>query len=223
MASLKCFPVSCQNFGSMNMSLPVASHRNPIFGQTFHVSFSPSRRHVPGNSQRQLLVVSANFPVSFQPAAASAVQWLVRMVAFYTMVKAGITGSKASAIEGNEKQEKDFSKLTSHWHSSVKGTLVRKYRVPSPAEGNRLLKEIASTLSDNDLFRDATSHKGCQIRRESAHGQSVCCNNIRAIFDEMPTPHLEIEITVFPAGPLTSAEYEKAAKLEGVLKKGRSI
>ncbi|RRT48431.1 hypothetical protein BHE74_00052920 [Ensete ventricosum] len=64
---------------------------------------------------------------------------------------------------------------------------------------------------------------GCQIRRESAHGESVCCNNVRALFDELPTPHLVVEITAFPAGPLTDKDYIKAEKLERVLRSGSSI
>ncbi|GAB4856117.1 hypothetical protein Ancab_024757 [Ancistrocladus abbreviatus] len=98
-------------------------------------------------------------------------------------------------------------KLVSKWHPTTKGTLKRNYRVPSKSEGRRLLKAIASLLSEDDHFVDATSHKGCQIRRESAHGESVCCNNVRALFDELPTPHLVVEITAFPAGPLTEKDY----------------
>ncbi|KAB1227843.1 hypothetical protein CJ030_MR1G001677 [Morella rubra] len=124
-------------------------------------------------------------------------------------------------LEGNE--EADRRKLVSKWHPTTKGTLKRNYRVPSKTEGRRLLKAIASLLSDDDHFRDATSHKGCQIRRESAHGESVCCNNVRALFDELPTPHLIVEITPFPAGPLTEKDYTKAEKLERVLKSGPSI
>lgn len=150
----------------------------------------------------------------------------------------------------SEKDAADKRKLVSKWHPTTKGTLRRNYRVPSKGEGNRLLKAIASLLSDDDHFRDATSHKvtkhvynylslvsfcvrlknqietlpqGCQIRRESAHGESVCCNNVRALFDELPTPHLVIEITPFPAGPLTENDYLKAEKLERVLRSGPNI
>ncbi|KAJ4877803.1 hypothetical protein Rs2_42821 [Raphanus sativus] len=122
-----------------------------------------------------------------------------------------------------DKDAADKRKLVSKWHPTTKGTLRRNYRVPSKGEGNRLLKAIASLLSDDDHFRDATSHKGCQIRRESAHGQSVCCNNVRALFDELPTPHLVVEITPFPAGPLTEIDYLKAEKLEKVLRSGPNI
>ncbi|PHT58969.1 hypothetical protein CQW23_01332 [Capsicum baccatum] len=122
-----------------------------------------------------------------------------------------------------EKEATDRRKLVSKWHPTTKGTLRRNYRVPSKTEGRRLLRSIASLLSDDDHFRDATSHKGCQIRRESAHGESVCCNNVRALFDELPTPHLIVEITPFPAGPLTETDYAKAEKLERVLRSGPSV
>ncbi|RYR63844.1 hypothetical protein Ahy_A04g021597 isoform A [Arachis hypogaea] len=114
-------------------------------------------------------------------------------------------------------------KFVSKWHPTTKGTLRRNYRVPSKFEGRRLLKAIASLLSEDDHFVDATSHKGCQIRRESAHGESVCCNNVRALFDELPTPHLTVEITPFPAGPLTDTDYNKAEKLERVLRSSPSV
>lgn len=65
--------------------------------------------------------------------------------------------------------------------------------------------------------------QGCQIRRESAHGESVCCNNVRALFDELPTPHLLVEITPFPAGPLMENDYAKAEKLERLLRPGPSM
>lgn len=167
------------------------------------------------------------------------------------------------------KDAADRRKLVSKWHPTTKGTLRRNYRVPSKSEGRRVLKAIASLLSDDDHFVDATSHKvkeqfwltcflflpvwsilffllsqtlnsnsqkamwshllnfwrsqGCQIRRETAHGESVCCNNVRALFDELPTPHLVVEITPFPAGSLTEKDYTKAEKLETVLRSGPSV
>ncbi|VVB04471.1 unnamed protein product [Arabis nemorensis] len=181
----------------------------------------------------------------------SPVLWAGRICVFYALVKAGLAGSKSNPIVSGlesggvdfedggvdlgfskwlqtikgrpEKDGGDKKKLVSKWHPTTKGTLRRNYRVPSKGEGNRLLKAIASLLSDDDHFRDATSHKGCQIRRESAHGQSVCCNNVRALFDELPTPHLVVEITPFPAGPLTENDYLKAEKLERVLRSGPNI
>ncbi|XP_062189764.1 uncharacterized protein LOC133892818 isoform X1 [Phragmites australis] len=122
-----------------------------------------------------------------------------------------------------EKEAQDKRKLVSKWRPTTKGTLKRTYRVRSTEEGRRLLKEIASVLSQDDHFVDASSHKGCQIRRESAHGESVCCYNVRALFDELPTPHLVLEITPFPAGPLTDNDYRKAERLEMVLRLSASI
>ncbi|KAF9596234.1 hypothetical protein IFM89_008397 [Coptis chinensis] len=173
------------------------------------------------------------------------VVWASRLCIYYALLKAGLVGSPASPIfsdsqgsiadlgfskwlEGlqgrsEEKEATDRRKLVRNWHPTTKGTLKRSYRVPSKSAGQRLLKGIASLLSDDDQFIDAASHKGCQIRRESAHGESVCCNNVRALFDELPTPHLVVEITAFPAGPLTEKDYAKAEKLEKVLRSGASI
>lgn len=52
----------------------------------------------------------------------------------------------------------------SKWHPTTKGTLRRNYRVPSKSEGRRLLKSIATLLSDDDHFIDATSHKVFTIK-----------------------------------------------------------
>lgn len=57
------------------------------------------------------------------------------------------------------KQEATGRKLVSKWHATTKGTLRRNYRVPSKSEGRRLLKAVASLLSEDDHFTDATSHK----------------------------------------------------------------
>ncbi|WCJ32436.1 hypothetical protein M5689_013858 [Euphorbia peplus] len=178
------------------------------------------------------------------------VLWAGRLCVYYALLKAGFAGSKSNplvsgmvdagavaaesadlgfskwiaVLQGKpEKEAADKRKLVSKWHPTTKGTLRRNYRVASKSDGRRLLKAIASLLSDDDQFRDATSHKGCQIRRESAHGESVCCNNVRALFDELPTPHLVVEITPFPAGPLSEKDYAKAEKLERVLRSGPSI
>ncbi|XP_022960970.1 uncharacterized protein LOC111461610 [Cucurbita moschata] len=179
--------------------------------------------------------------------------WAGRLCIFYALLKAGLAGSQSNPLvsdlelsdggsaDGESSSDLGFSKwlesvrgkpvdeavdkrkLVSKWHPTTKGTLRRNYRVPSKSEGRRLLKAIASLLSDDDHFIDATSHKGCQIRRESAHGESVCCNNVRALFDELPTPHLIVEITPFPAGPLNENDYTKAEKLERVLRSGPSV
>ncbi|CAM0149684.1 unnamed protein product [Urochloa decumbens] len=122
-----------------------------------------------------------------------------------------------------EKDAQDKRKLTSKWRPTTKGTLKRTYRVRSTEEGRRILKEIASVLSQDDHFVDASTHKGCQIRRESAHGESVCCYNVRALFDELPTPHLVLEITPFPEGHLNDNDYRKAERLEMVLRLSVSI
>ncbi|KAK1421588.1 hypothetical protein QVD17_24053 [Tagetes erecta] len=174
------------------------------------------------------------------------VLWAGRVCIFYALLKAGLAGSPHNPLSSTteletagddlgfskwfekfksnpEKEAADKRKLVSKWHPTTKGTLRRNYRVPSKTEGRRLLKAIASLLSDDDNFRDATSHKGCQIRRESAHGETVCCNNVRALFDELPTPHVVVEITPFPAGPLTESDYARAEKLERVLRSGPSV
>lgn len=174
--------------------------------------------------------------------------WAGRLCVFYALLKAGLAGSQSNPLlsdvgggisdeeadlgfskwlekfqKNPDKEAADKRKLVSKWHPTTKGTLKRNYRVPSKSEGKRLLKAIASLLSQDDHFVDASSHKGCQIRRESAHGESVCCNNVRALFDELPTPHLIVEITPFPAGPLTEKDYAKAEKLEKVLRSSPSV
>ncbi|PIA53223.1 hypothetical protein AQUCO_00900068v1 [Aquilegia coerulea] len=166
------------------------------------------------------------------------VMWAGRLCVYYALLKAGLVGPSATPLisEGSntdlgfskwfeglqgrseEKEATNRRKLVRNWHPTTKGTLKRSYRVTSKSVGQRLLKAIAALLSDDDSFLDAASHKGCQIRRESAHGESVCCNNVRALFDELPTPHLVLEITAFPAGPLTEKDYAKAEKLEKVLR-----
>lgn len=173
--------------------------------------------------------------------------WAGRLCVFYALLKAGLAGSQSNPIVSDlgggvsadadwgfskwlerfqknpDKEAAEKRKLVSKWHPTTKGTLRRNYRVPSKEEGRRLLKAIASLLSEDDHFVDATSHKGCQIRRESAHGESVCCNNVRALFDELPTPHLVVEITPFPVGALTEKDYAKAEKLERVLRSRPSV
>ncbi|KAJ6702789.1 67-DIMETHYL-8-RIBITYLLUMAZINE SYNTHASE [Salix viminalis] len=202
-----------------------------------------------GNTRTRKLTTSASFTVHASLIEAP-VLWVGRLCIFYALLKAGLAGSEANplvsglggggglgaesgdlgfsnwieAIQGKpDKEAADKRKLVSKWHPTTKGTLRRNYRVPSKSEGRRRLKAIAALLSEDDYFLDATSHKGCQIRRESAHGESVCCNNVRALFDELPTPHLLVEITAFPAGPLTEKDYVKAEKLERVLRSGPSI
>ncbi|OIT05159.1 PREDICTED: uncharacterized protein LOC109223933 [Nicotiana attenuata] len=199
-----------------------------------------------GNKRSSLSVANGRTKTTIQSTLLEApVIWAGRVCVFYALLKAGLAGSPSNPLvsdletDGNadlgfakwfeelqskpEKEASDRRKLVSKWHPTTKGTLRRNYRIPSKVEGRRLLKAIASLLSDDDHFRDATSHKGCQIRRETAHGESVCCNNVRALFDELPTPHLTVEITPFPAGPLTENDYAKAEKLERVLRSGPSV
>ncbi|XP_075519595.1 uncharacterized protein LOC142553315 [Primulina tabacum] len=206
----------------------------PRLGKWFHV----------GNRSR----ISCHFGYfrAITPCATmleTPVLWAGRLCIFYALLKAGLAGSPTNplisdmesgaddfgfydwfqALSKPEKEAAERRKLVSKWHPTTKGTLRRNYRIPSKSEGRRLLKAIASLLSDDDQFRDATSHKGCQIRRENAHGESVCCNNVRALFDELPTPHLVVEISAFPVGPLTENDYAKAERLERVLRSGPSV
>lgn len=176
--------------------------------------------------------------------------WVGRLCLYYALIHAGLAGSPrnpflsheirgedgagdsdlgfskwADKLRGGPPGDKcqDKRKLVSKWRPTTKGTLKRTYRVPSKEEGRRVLKEIALVLSEDDHFVDASTHKGCQIRRESAHGESVCCYNVRALFDELPGPHLVLEITPFPAGVLTDSDYRKAERLEMVLRMSASI
>ncbi|KAG7022052.1 hypothetical protein SDJN02_15781, partial [Cucurbita argyrosperma subsp. argyrosperma] len=238
------FRFNLHNFDSINL-LPKAFF--PDFGREsknsfktfiiFHKRFSKSR----SNRLNSSIVAHASL-------IEAPILWAGRVCIFYALLRAGLAGSQSNPLvsdlefsDGESISDLGFSKwlevvrgkpvdeavdkrkLVSKWHPTTKGTLRRNYRVPSKSEGRRLLKAIASLLSDDDHFIDATSHKGCQIRRESAHGESVCCNNVRALFDELPTPHLTVEITPFPAGPLNQKDYTKAEKLERVLRSGPSV
>ncbi|KAK4763601.1 hypothetical protein SAY87_013039 [Trapa incisa] len=206
--------------------------------------YSGRRRHRHRSKTSSAVTTAVNASLIEAPLI-----WAGRVCVFYALLKAGLAGSDSNPLvadlgsngvsaesgdlgfskwlgifQGNpDKEAADRRKLVSKWHPTTKGTLRRNYRVPSKAEGRRLLRAVASLLSDDDHFTDATSHKGCQIRRESAHGESVCCNNVRALFDELPTPHVIVEITAFPAGPLTEKDYAKAEKLERVLRSGPSV
>lgn len=211
------------------------------------VLFGQNRRrecgHELGRLGNRSLTRRANNPAlvvaSLQAYSPQLMRWAVRLVGCYALFKAISRSSSGSdppsvqllqgfigdLVNGNSKQGSKSSgrRSTASWHTSVKGTLVRKLRVPSISQGRKLLQSISALLSEDDLFIDVASHKGCQVRRESAHSQSVCCCNVRALFDELPTPHVSVEITTFPQGPLTALEYEKAEKIERLLKGGRSI
>ncbi|MCD9559979.1 hypothetical protein HAX54_018360 [Datura stramonium] len=234
-------PISRNNFFFKNLTFLTS----PLLPNSFLPSLD--YKFYLGNKRSSLSVASAKTESTTIHATLleAPVLWAGRVCVFYALLKAGLAGSPSNPLvsdletDGNadlgfakwfeelqskpEKEATDRRKLVSKWHPTTKGTLRRNYRVPSKPEGRRLLKSIASLLSDDDHFRDATSHKGCQIRRESAHGESVCCNNVRALFDELPTPHLIVEITPFPAGPLTETDYAKAEKLERVLRSGPSV
>ncbi|KAI3520438.1 hypothetical protein L1887_09860 [Cichorium endivia] len=210
-----------------------------VFGRNIK-GFSPNRGFISDKTSR------IGRPSIKSSLIEAPVLWAGRVCIFYALLKAGLAGSPSNPLSSTtelesdgddlgfakwfeefrgkpEKEAADKRKLVSKWHPTTKGTLRRNYRIPSKSEGRRLLKAIASLLSDDDHFRDATSHKGCQIRRETAHGETVCCNNVRALFDELPTPHLVVEITPFPAGPLTESDYDRALKLEKVLRSGPSV
>lgn len=242
---------SCSATGSaskiltLNLNPPPLS---PSYPKTLFLPLLPTRFFLASKSTNAFAnVVCTRTAVSVSPLATvveTPILWAGRLCIFYVLLKAGLAGSPQNPLVSElddggagdlgfsswfdqlSKPEKDAAnrrKLVSKWHPTTKGTLRRNYRVPSKTEGRRLLKAVASLLSDDDQFRDATSHKGCQIRRESAHGESVCCNNVRALFDELPTPHLIVEITPFPAGPLSESDYARAEKLERVLRSGPSV
>lgn len=181
-----------------------------------------------------------------RPPQASLLQsptlWAFRTCFFYALLQLGVAGrppQTSSSLQDEKDPEwplnwffrqdeearhaKELKRVRSRWQTTTKGTLKRRYRVPTKSEGRRLLNAISSLLSDDDTFLDATSHKGCQIRRENAHAESVCCHNVRALFDELPIPHLVVEITAFPDGPITNVHYEKAQKIEKLLRTGNSI
>ncbi|KAL1557458.1 hypothetical protein AAHA92_08032 [Salvia divinorum] len=234
-------PFGCRHSKNLTQNSPSFSLTKtpflPLLDRRFHLCGKSSNTwRYDSNSSRRSTAPSATL-------LEAPVLWAGRLCIFYALLKAGLAGSPDNPIVSDmesggldlgfskwfeelskpEKEAAERRKLVGKWHPTTKGTLRRNYRVPSKPEGRRLLKAIASVLSDDDQFRDATSHKGCQIRRETAHGESVCCNNVRALFDELPTPHLIVEITPFPAGPLSENDYSKAERLERVLRSGPSV
>lgn len=62
-------------------------------------------------------------------------------------------------LDDSDNEARERRKLVSKWHPTTKGTLKRNYRVPSKAQGQKLLKAIADMLSEDDHFVDASSHK----------------------------------------------------------------
>ncbi|GJN33034.1 hypothetical protein PR202_gb21591 [Eleusine coracana subsp. coracana] len=233
---------------------------------------SPVRTPPPRRAAAFSFSATAVAPITASLLQGPVLVWAGRLCLYYALLHVGLAGSprnpflsheiggedgagdsdlgfskwaeKLRGTASGDKEAQDKRKLTSKWKPTTKGTLKRTYRVRSTEEGRRILKEIASVLSQDDHFVDASSHKvtfsgseqvhppnltnfgtpkGCQIRRESAHGESVCCYNVRALFDELPTPHLVLEITPFPAGHLTDNDYRKAERLEMVLRLSASI
>ncbi|KAL9234752.1 hypothetical protein vseg_009583 [Gypsophila vaccaria] len=225
----------------MNMSITKHLAQTKVLPKSFLPGFRPKLRSWVIHSKVQVPRNAISASLLENP-----IIWAARVCVFYALLKAGVAGSHSSPLVSGaagitdasdlvfskwfdklrnnpEKEAADKRKLVSKWNPTTKGTLRRNYRIHSKPEGRRLLKAIAALLSDDDHFVDASSHKGCQIRRESAHGESVCCNNVRALFDELPTPHIIVEITPFPAGPLSEKDYAKAEKLERVLRSSPSV
>jgi len=211
------------------------------FSRRFALEPLPTLTRAPFKAAERQLAVRPT--VSASVLAGPALE-VVRVCMYYTLMQTGVAVQSAKLKGGEEllddtsspgwlekllnkdteaDKAKSLSKLRKNWHASTKGTLIRKYRVPSKAEGRKCLHALGDFLSEGDNGFDASTHKGCQIRRENAHAESVCCNNVRALFDELPTPHLVIEITVFPPGPITDVHWEKVEKLENVIKKANSI
>ncbi|KAK3125651.1 hypothetical protein QOZ80_7BG0607980 [Eleusine coracana subsp. coracana] len=228
----------------LSLRSPPAVVKTPFFP-------SPVRTPPPRRAAAFSFSATAVAPITASLLQGPVLVWAGRLCLYYALLHVGLAGSprnpflsheiggedgagdsdlgfskwaeKLRGTASGDKEAQDKRKLTSKWKPTTKGTLKRTYRVRSTEEGRRILKEIASVLSQDDHFVDASSHKGCQIRRESAHGESVCCYNVRALFDELPTPHLVLEITPFPAGHLTDNDYRKAERLEMVLRLSASI
>eukprot|EP00252_Welwitschia_mirabilis_P002359 TRINITY_DN1228_c0_g1_i2.p1 TRINITY_DN1228_c0_g1~~TRINITY_DN1228_c0_g1_i2.p1 ORF type:complete len:160 (+),score=26.21 TRINITY_DN1228_c0_g1_i2:151-630(+) len=99
--------------------------------------------------------------------------WAGRLCVFYVLFKSGLAGHQSDAqwmpnwpkslLTGGSKtgtlSTGDVKSMVSKWRATTKGTLKRSYRVPTKAEGQRLLKAISFLLSDDDTFKDAGSHK----------------------------------------------------------------
>lgn len=103
------------------------------------------------------------------PLLMSKRNWATKRTMFFLF----ILGTKS------DKEAADRRKLVSKWHPTTKGTLRRNYRVPSKSEGRRLLKAIASLLSDDDHFTDATSRKVLRFNFIHSH---CCFPGLAALF-----------------------------------------
>uniref|UniRef100_A0A251RSU4 Uncharacterized protein n=1 Tax=Helianthus annuus TaxID=4232 RepID=A0A251RSU4_HELAN len=71
------------------------------------------------------------------------------------MVMIWVSPNGLKSSSRTQKEAADKRTLVSKWHPTTKGTLRRNYRVQSKTQGRRLLKAVASLLSDDDHFRDA--------------------------------------------------------------------
>ncbi|CAM0906692.1 unnamed protein product [Alopecurus aequalis] len=226
------------------LSLRAPPAKTPFLPSAIRPSAPPRRGTAAG-----AFSAAAVGPIAASLFEGPVLLWAGRLCVYYALIQVGLAGSPhnpflsheiggedgagesdlgfskwADKLRGGAPGDKEGDKkLVSKWKPTTKGTLKRMYRVPSNEEGRRILKEIALVLSEDDHFVDASSHKGCQIRRESAHGESVCCYNVRALFDELPGPHLVLEITPFPVGVLTDNDYRKAERLEMVLRMSASL
>eukprot|EP00249_Psilotum_nudum_P009244 c21810_g1_i2 orf=88-774(+) len=134
--------------------------------------FVPSSPWIATTVGRQSLHLRASF-------AGFPVLWIVRTLVFYAFVQTGLAARSLSFSQDGESRgtwisrsivdllnkdneadrDRHRIKVRNRWQTTLKGTLKRRYRVPTKAEGRRLLSAISSLLSDDDSFRDAASHK----------------------------------------------------------------
>lgn len=132
------------------------------------------------------------------------------------LLKAGITVPYQREVT-EEEQETKTLRITKKWKIYNTSILQRKYRCTSAQDGRKKIRMICDVLSEDDTFKMSDTHKGCQVRRENAHAETVCCNNVRVLYDDIPFPHMKIEISRFPEGRVGMEEYYKAEKLEQIL------
>ncbi|KAL7184203.1 hypothetical protein ACSBR2_026370 [Camellia fascicularis] len=124
----------------------------------------------------------------------------------------------------SDKHATNRRKLVSKWHRTTKVALKQNYRVPSKSEGWHFLNPLHLCYQIMiNLEMPLPTRLAKLVWRALMERESVCCNNVRALFDELPTPHLVVEITSFPAGPLTEKDYDKAKKLERVIRSGPCV
>eukprot|EP00243_Klebsormidium_subtile_P013616 TRINITY_DN90_c0_g1_i1.p1 TRINITY_DN90_c0_g1~~TRINITY_DN90_c0_g1_i1.p1 ORF type:complete len:270 (+),score=22.28 TRINITY_DN90_c0_g1_i1:309-1118(+) len=147
--------------------------------------------------------------------------FLARVVGFYVLLRAGITVPYKREVT-EEEQETKTLRATKQWkivnnYNGVPCILRRKWRCASREDGRKRLRMICDVLSEDDTFQMSDTHKGCQIRRESSHSETVSCNGVNALYDDNPFPRMKIDIARFPEGRVGMEEYYKAEKLERVL------